>query len=59
MKHQWIFRLALLVVYPLLALLLAALTALVLVMAWFLIPFGGIKRKADGKGYMMKFPWGD
>lgn len=59
MKHQWIAKLALLIVWPPLAVLLAALTALVLVMAWFLIPFGSIKRKDDGSGYTMAFPWGD
>ena len=56
-KHQWIAKLALLAVWPLLALLLAALMALVLVMAWFLIPVCVIKRKTDGDGYMMTFPW--
>ena len=44
-KHQWIAKLALMAVWPPLALLLAALIALVLVMSWFLIPFGVIKRK--------------
>lgn len=42
-----------------LALLLAVLIALVLVMAWFLIPFSVIKRKDEGGGYTMTFPWGD
>jgi len=58
-KHQWIAKLALLIVWPPLALLLAALMALVLMMAWFLIPFGVVKRKDDGSGYTMTFPWGD
>lgn len=57
-KHQWIAKLALLIMWPPLALLLAALMALVLLMAWFLIPFGVIKRKNEG-GYTMTFPWGD
>lgn len=59
MKHQWIAKLALMIVWPPLALLLAALMALVLVMAWFMIPFGAIKRKDDGVGYTMTFPWCD
>ena len=59
MKHQWIAKLALLIVWPPMALVLAVLMALVLAMAWFLIPFGVIKRKDDDTGYTMTFPWGD
>lgn len=59
MKHQWITKLALLIVWPPLALLLAVLIALVLVMAWFLIPFSILKRNDEGGGYTMTFPWGD
>ena len=59
MKYQWIAKLALMAVFPLLAVLLAAMMALVLVAAWFLIPFGRIKRKDDDSGYAFTFPWGD
>ena len=58
-KHQWIAKLALLIVWPPLAVLLVVLMALVLVMAWFLIPFGNIKRKNDSGVYTMTFPWAD
>jgi cytochrome b subunit of formate dehydrogenase len=57
-KHQWIAKLALLIVWPPLALLIAALMTLVLALAWFLIPFGVIKRNEEGV-YTMTFPWGD
>lgn len=58
MKNQWIAKLALLIAWPPLALLLAALMALALVMVWFLIPFGVIKKKPEGGWYTMTFPWG-
>lgn len=59
MNHQWIAKLGLLIMWPSLALLLLALMTLALAIAWFMIPFGTIKRKDDGKGYTMTFPWGD
>lgn len=59
MKHQWIAKIALFIMWPPLAVLLLALIALPMIAAWLLIPFGQIRRKDDNSNYEMTFPWRD
>jgi hypothetical protein len=56
MRRQWAAKAFLMVAWPLIAVLLLAMTAAVLVAAWLLIPFGVFEPK-DGGGYSMKWPW--
>ena len=59
MKHQRIAKLVLLLVYPAIAALLALATLAVILLGWFAIPFAECKRKPDGDGYEIVFPWGE
>ena len=57
--RQTALKLLLLVVWPFLACFLAVCILFLLVSVWFLIPFSRIEKKAGGKGYKMRMPWGE
>ena len=52
-----LIQLALFLVWPLFAVLMLGVTALVLCACWLIIPFG--KPAPEGDSWTLKFPWGE
>lgn len=56
-KRQWLGKLSLFIIWPLLGALMMIALILTLAAAWPLIPLSSFKRRDDGTGYRWVFPW--